>query len=190
MFFAKGLRVFHLNCIKNVAQVTPQTSCKSTRHAHTSAMPVRCLDGEVTDLELAEWNATVVRERVPLTREQVVSVFVGTPLSRGLAMCALTRSQFVKLFPTRSVQKNALTLRRWALKIQTPKAQKALLHATWRQLRAAAMHDKEDAQIGAAIEHALGVHKSTKRATGQPLARWQRWRPRLREERGSQNWPR
>ncbi|MBK8254967.1 MAG: hypothetical protein IPK82_20205 [Polyangiaceae bacterium] len=122
-------------------------------------MPVRCLDGDIADDTLARWRVANVHTRIALTCEQVRAVFEGSALSRGIALLTLSRAQFHKLFPTESARKNPLTLRRWAARISGATARKALMGASWHQLRAAAAQQGDDAQIGAAIERVLGLDK-------------------------------
>ncbi len=120
-------------------------------------MPILCVDGQITDEELNHWEVAPLRTRIALRCEEVRAVFEGSALARGIAMLGLNSAQFDKLFPQRSRRKNACTLRRWAARIQGERARTALAHASWYQLRAAAAHDAEEAQIGAALEYALGV---------------------------------
>ena len=120
-------------------------------------MAISCVDGEIGDFELATWEAAPLQTRVALTCAQVRAVFLGSPLARGIALLELRQAQIVKLFPTTSKKKNALSLRRWAARLSSERVRVALASATWHQIRVAARHDDEEAQIGAAIAHALGI---------------------------------
>jgi hypothetical protein len=122
-------------------------------------MPINCVDGEVTDLELAIWEVTCPPTRIALRCDEVRAVFVGTPLARGIALLGLTRAQLWKLFPTKSRRKNAWTLLSWARRISGNDARRLLSGASWHQLRAAAAHDDEDAQIWAAVAWKLGIRR-------------------------------
>lgn len=120
-------------------------------------MPINCVDGEVTDGELALWGVSLPPTRIALTCDEVRAVFTGTPLSRGIALQGLTRAQLWKLFPDKSRRKNPWNLLKWAKKIQGAEARRVLAAASWRQLRAAAVFDTEDAQICGAIAWTLGL---------------------------------
>ncbi|MBK8255664.1 MAG: hypothetical protein IPK82_23740 [Polyangiaceae bacterium] len=133
-------------------------------------MPVRCLDGDITDETLAQWRVANVHTRIALTCEQVRAVFEGSALSRGIALLTLSRAQFHKLFPTESARKNPLTLRRWAARISGERARRALMGASWHQLRAAAAHKGDEAQIGAAVEYLFGVRVLAKRTPHELLS--------------------
>jgi hypothetical protein len=129
-------------------------------------MPIRCVDGQIPDAELSRWEVPPLDERVALRCEQVRAVFEGSTLARGIALSELTRAQFDKLFAQRSRRKNACTLRRWAQRIRGARARAALLHASWEQVRAAAAHEEEQAQIDAAVAYALGVGPRRRRRSG------------------------
>lgn len=118
-------------------------------------MPILCIDGTITDQELSGWNAPPLHARLALPCEKVRAVFEGSSLSRGIALLGLSRVHFDKLFPERSRRKNACTLRRWAARIRGERARAALGGASWEQLRAAAVHEDEGAQIDAAVFRAL-----------------------------------
>lgn len=120
-------------------------------------MPINCVDGEITDAELSLWEMTLPLTRIALRCDEVRAVFVGSPLARGLAMLALSRAQFDKLFPVQPRRKNACALRRWARKIQGEEARRVLSAASWHQLRVAAMHDDGQAQIRAAVAWRMGI---------------------------------
>jgi len=122
-------------------------------------MPINCVDGEITDAELSSWAVALPPTRIALRCDDVRAAFVGTPLARGVALLGLTQAQFDKLFPARSQRKNACTLLRWAKRIRTPEARRILAGASWHQLRAAAAHDGEDAQIHAAIAWRMGIRR-------------------------------
>jgi hypothetical protein len=95
--------------------------------------------------------------RIALRCEEVRAAFVGTPLKRGIALLGLTRAQFDKLFPRRSQRKHACTLLRWAKRIQGEEARRVLAAASWHQLRAAVVHEGEEAQIRTAIAWRMGL---------------------------------
>ncbi len=118
-------------------------------------MSIVCLDGVVTDKELADWHAEPVDVSLQLTCEQVRAVFQGPCLARGTALEALTETQILKLFPNLTRRKNAWKLRMWAVRIQGPRARRVLASASWHQLREAARFDEEEAQIRAAIAYAV-----------------------------------
>lgn len=119
-------------------------------------MPVHCIDGDITDLELALWEVALPPTRIALRCEEVRAVFVGQPLARGIALLGLTRAQFKKLFPERSRQKNAYNLIRFASRIRGEEARRVLAAASWHQLRAAADHEGDEAQIRAALLWMMG----------------------------------
>lgn len=120
-------------------------------------MPIRCTDGEIPDREIASWNVTLPQTAVALTCEEVRGVFVGRPLARGIALQRLTPVQIERLFPGRSQRKGAHHLLRFARRIQGEEARAKLANASWHQLRAAAAHDTDDAQIGAAVLWIMGI---------------------------------
>jgi hypothetical protein len=127
------------------------------RFGQATDMPIFCVDGQVDDEDLALWEAPTLWTRVALERAQVCAVFEGPPLARGIAMLALTPAQFDKLFPEQPRRKNALALRRWAARIRGERARTVLAGASWHQLRAAAAHDDEDAQIAGALAYVMGI---------------------------------
>lgn len=120
-------------------------------------MPINCVDGEVTDAELAVWGVDLPPVRIALRCDEVRAVFTGAPLARGIALQGLTRAQFKKLFPDKSRRKNPWNLIKWAKRIRGEEARRVLAAASWRQLRAAAAHEDEDAQIHAALAWTLGL---------------------------------
>lgn len=119
-------------------------------------MPVLCTDGEISDTELDAWDAGPLDVRVQLTRAQVRAVLIGPCLARGIALLGLTAGQCFKLFPSPTRRKNAQKLRCWAGRLASERVRTVLASATWHQLRAAALHDDENAQIRAAIAHTIG----------------------------------
>ena len=120
-------------------------------------MPIQCVDGEITDSEIASWNVTLPRTTLPLTCVEVREVFVGRPLARGIALQRLTPAQIERLFPGRSQRKGAHHLLRFARRIKGEEARAKLANASWHQLRAAAVHDTDDAQINAALLWIMGI---------------------------------
>jgi len=50
-----------------------------------------------------------------------------------------------------------LTLRRWAARIRGERARTVLADASWHQLRAAAAHEDEEAQIAGAMAYVMGI---------------------------------
>jgi hypothetical protein len=114
-------------------------------------MPLLCIDGEIPDSDLRAWGAGSLSARVQLTRAEVRAVLTGPCLARGLALQALTPAQLVKLFPSAARRKNARKLRTWVARLSGDRVRVALAGATWHQLRAAAQHADEEAQIGAAL---------------------------------------
>ncbi|MEZ4301922.1 MAG: hypothetical protein R3B70_43720 [Polyangiaceae bacterium] len=115
------------------------------------------MDGEITDAELSLWEVSLPPARIAMHCEDVRAVFVGTPLGRGIALLGLTRAQFLKLFPTKARRKNPWNLMAWARRIRGDEARRVLAAASWHQLRAAATHDEEEAQIRAAVAWRLGI---------------------------------
>ena len=83
------------------------------------------------------------------------SKFCGPCLARGVALRGLTATQILKLFPARSRRKNAYKLRTWAGRISGRRARRVLAAASWHQIRAAAQHQEEEAQIRAAIAYSV-----------------------------------
>jgi hypothetical protein len=122
-------------------------------------MPIQCFDGEITDAELSSWEVVLPPTRIALSCAQVRAVFQGKPLARGIALLGLNWAQFDKLFPGRTQRKNAYNLRRFAQRIHGAEARRALASASWHQLRAAAAHDGDDAQIGAVLLWIMGVRR-------------------------------
>lgn len=120
-------------------------------------MPIHCIDGEISNAELSSWEVILPPVRIALTVDQARAVFQGKPLSRGLAIARLTRAQFDKLFPRRAQRKSAYNLLRFARRIQGEEARRVLARASWHQLRAAAAHEGDDAQIRAALAWTLGI---------------------------------
>jgi len=120
-------------------------------------MPINCVDGEVTDAELALWGVDLPPTRIALRCEEVRAVFTGSLLARGIALQGLTRAQFRKLFPDKARRKNPWNLIRWSKRIRGEEARRVLAAASWRQLRAAAAHDGDEAQICAALAWTLGI---------------------------------
>jgi hypothetical protein len=120
-------------------------------------MPINCVDGEVTDDEMAHWGVALPPIRIALRCEEVRAVFEGSPLARGIALQGLTRAQFEKLFPDKSRRKNPWNLLKWSKRIRGEEARRVLAGASWRQLRAAAAHEEENAQIHAALAWTLGL---------------------------------
>ena len=118
-------------------------------------MAIVCLDGIITDKELADWRAGPLDVSVQLTREQVRAVLHGPCLARGAALDALTDAQILKLFPNWTRRKNALTMRIWATRIWGPRARRVLATASWHQLCAAARFDQEEEQIRAAVAYTV-----------------------------------
>lgn len=119
-------------------------------------MPISCLDGDISDDQLDDWQAGALDVRVELTRAQVRAVFCGPCLSRGIALLGMNIAQLVKLYPSRARRKVARRLRFFATRLCGARVRAVLASATWHQLRAAARHDTEDAQIRAAIVEAVG----------------------------------
>jgi hypothetical protein len=119
-------------------------------------MPIHCVDGDISDREVASWDIALAPVRVALTCEEVRAVFEGPCLARGIAILRLNRAQFEKLFPTRARSKQAYNLARFARRIGGDKARQRLAYAKWHELRAAAAFDDEDAQIDAAIAWKMG----------------------------------
>lgn len=70
-------------------------------------MPILCVDGEITDLEMVSWNILPLRTSVALTCDEVRAAFVGKPLARGVALLRFNRAQLARLFPGRSQRKAA-----------------------------------------------------------------------------------
>lgn len=124
-------------------------------------MPVFCTDGEISDTELDAWDAGPLDVRIQLTRTQVRAVLSGPCLARGVAMAVLTAGQRLKLFPSRTRRKNAQKLRRWAAHLSGERVRAVLASASWHQIRAAARHKDEDAQIRAAVAHAIGLRAAS-----------------------------
>ena len=120
-------------------------------------MPILCVDGEISDLEMLSWNILPLRTSVALTCDEIRAAFVGKPLARGLALLRFNRAQLARLFPGRSQRKAAYHLTRFARRIQGERARATLANASWHQLRAAAVHTDEDAQIGAAVTWIMGI---------------------------------
>lgn len=120
-------------------------------------MPIHCVDGEITNAELSSWEVVLPPTRIALRCDEVRAVFVGKPLARGIALLGLNRAQFAKLFPGRAQRKGACNLLRFARRICGEEARRVLAGASWHQLRAAAAHEGDDAQIGAAVAWTLGL---------------------------------
>ncbi|MFO0591874.1 MAG: hypothetical protein U0441_30280 [Polyangiaceae bacterium] len=129
-------------------------------HLHVTcaiAVPSHRTDGESPEREIASWNVTLPPTAVALTCDEVRGVFVGRPLARGIALQRLTPVQIERLFPGRSQRKGAHHLLRFARRIQGEEARAKLANASWHQLRAAAAHDTDDAQIHAAVLSIMGI---------------------------------
>ena len=118
-------------------------------------MSVVCLDGVISEDDLRAWRAGQLSASVQLTYAQVRAVFCGPCLARGVALRGLTATQILKLFPARSRRKNAYKLRTWAGRISGRRARRVLAAASWHQIRAAAQHQEEEAQIRAAIAYSV-----------------------------------
>lgn len=120
-------------------------------------MTIRCADGIITDGEIASWDRALPPVGVPLTCDEVRALFVGKPLARGIALLRLNRVQWAKLFPEPAKRKAAYHLARFASRITSARARELLANASWHQLRAAAAHEGEDAQITAVMRWILGA---------------------------------
>lgn len=120
-------------------------------------MPILCVDGEITDLEMLSWNILPLRTSVALTCDEVRAAFVGKPLARGVALLRFNRAQLARLFPGRSQRKAAYHLTRFARRIQGEEPRKLLAAASWHQLRAAARFEDDEGQIRAVIAWRLGL---------------------------------
>lgn len=120
-------------------------------------MPILCVDGEIADLEITMWEVCLPSASVALTCDEVRAVFVGKPLARAIALTRLNKVQLERLFPGRPQRKAAHNLIRFARRIRTENARKVLQNASWHQLRAAAAHEGEDAQIHAALQWIMGI---------------------------------
>lgn len=118
-------------------------------------MPVYCTDGVIPDETLIEWRAALLDVRVQLSCAVVRAVLSGPCLSRAIALLDLSEPQLCKLFPTRNARKRAVRLRSFALRLSGPRARSMLAYVSWHQLRAAARHSTEDAQIRAAFAQAV-----------------------------------
>src|SRR5262249_55565853 len=128
------------------------------------AMTILCNDGDITDDDVNDWDAGPLHLRVALTRAQVRAMFVGTCLARGVAMLELSPPQLARLFPELARRRHARTLRRWAERLHSPRVRAVLATASWHQLRAAAAHTGEEAQIRAAFAHSLHPRSRRRRA--------------------------
>ena len=62
-------------------------------------MPVQCIDGEISDREIASWDVAHLHTAVALTCEEVRAAFVGRPLARGIALARFNRVQLERLSP-------------------------------------------------------------------------------------------
>lgn len=134
-------------------------------------MPILCVDGEITDLEITMWEVCLPPTRVALTCDEVRAVFVGKPLSKAIALEGLTRVQLERLFPGRGQRKAAYNLIRFAKRIRTERARTVLQNASWHQLRAAAAHEDEEAQIQAAVMWIMGIRGPQPRRRSPPSSR-------------------
>ena len=132
-------------------------------------MPVQCIDGEIPDRELASWNVPHLDTAVALTCDEVRAAFVGRPLARGIALARFNRVQMERLFPGRPQRKGACHLARFARSIRGEEARTKLANASWHQLRAAAVHDTDDAQIHAAVLWIMGIRRAP--SPGKPPRR-------------------
>lgn len=132
-------------------------------------MSVVCLDGVISDEDLRAWRAGRLSISVQLTCAQVRAVLCGPCLARGVALWGLTATQILKLFPGRSQRKNAYKLRTWAGRISGRRARRVLAAASWHQIRAAAQHQDEEAQIRAAVAYSIGLPKREARPMTRPL---------------------
>jgi len=131
-------------------------------------MPVRCTDGEISDDDLRAWGAGPVDACIQVTCAQVRAALHGPCLARGVALLELTAAQMLKLFPDWERRRSAQRLRCWAGRLSSARVRAVLASATWHEIRAAAQHKDEAAQIRAAIAKSISRPASPSRPRPRP----------------------